>query len=341
MAAGSTYTPIASYTVTSAQASYTFSSISGSYTDLILIMNASASTGAYEIQVGNGTIDTGTNYSRTYIYGDGTSAASGRGSNLDRTYIASGSSSFGTTVIHLMNYSNSTTYKTLLMRGNDVAAVATAAVSLWRNTAAINTIKIAGYSSANLASGSTFTLYGILSAQEGTMTTTTYNLIAKQTIGAGGASSVTFSSIPQTYTDLKVVYSVRCSDTSNNWNVLLGYFNTDSTSGNYPGITLYAYSTTTGSTTVNKWFGYLPNGNKTANTFGNGEFYVPNYSVNGVSKSVSVDSVTESNSATLVPSQLTATRWTGTNPINSMTFTCDAGNFVEFSTFYLYGILKA
>lgn len=169
--------------------------------------------------------------------------------------------------------------------------------------------------------------------------TTTMSLIAKQTVGANGASSVSFSNIPQTYTDLKVVYSARCSDTTNNWNVLIGYFNTDSTSGNYPSRTLYGFSTATGSADVNKWFGYLPNPSSWfSGTFGNGEFYVPNYSVSGISKSVNIDSVTEGNSASLIPRQLTATRWTGTDPINAMTFSCDTGSFLENSTFYLYGI---
>lgn len=169
--------------------------------------------------------------------------------------------------------------------------------------------------------------------------TTTMNLIAKQTVGADGAASVTFSNIPQTYTDIKVVYSARCSDTTNNWNVLIGYFNADSTSSNYPGATTYAFSSATGATTVNKWFGYLPNASGWfGGAFGNGEFYVPNYSVNGVAKTANIESAAEGNSTTLVPMQLTVTRWTGTAPITTITLSCDTGSFLENSTFYLYGI---
>ena len=81
MAAGSTYTPIATNTLGSAQASVTFSSISGSYTDLVLIINAGTSDASEQdclIRV-NG--DTGSNYSATYMYGTGSSAASGRNAN--------------------------------------------------------------------------------------------------------------------------------------------------------------------------------------------------------------------------------------------------------------------
>ena len=64
--------------------------------------------------------------------------------------------------------------------------------------------------------------------------TTTMQLIAKQTVGAGGATSVTFSNIPQTYTDLKVVCSTRESTDS-----YLGvYFNGDTNSANYTSIIL-------------------------------------------------------------------------------------------------------
>ena len=164
MAAGATYTPIATTTLGSAQTSYTFTSIPSTYTDLVLVLSGYASTGSYEIQIGNGTIDTGSNYSRTYIYGDGSSAASSRGSNLDRTYITSGTTSPGVATLNFMNYSNTNTYKTFLLRGNDASAATTAAVTLWRSTPAINTIKIAGYSSANISTGSTFTLWGILNA---------------------------------------------------------------------------------------------------------------------------------------------------------------------------------
>jgi hypothetical protein len=160
--ATNTYVALDKATVTSATPSITFTGISQAYTDLVIIASSVVSTGAIEIQVGNGTIDTGTNYSRTYMYGNGTSALSDRNSNISNTYASAGAStsSFGVARINFMNYSNTTTFKTILLRSDDAAVNTNAAVSLWRSTAAINTIKINGFS-ANIAAGSTFSLYGI------------------------------------------------------------------------------------------------------------------------------------------------------------------------------------
>jgi len=163
MAAGSTYTPIATTTLGSAAATVTFSSIPGTYTDLILIgaFSCSAATGtAFNL---NG--DTGSNYSGTHIEGDGSSAFSGRNSNATNTGWTYDTTSNGQVngIAHFNNYSNTTTYKTLLSRYNTPGTQTGARVSLWRNTAAINTILITA-SSANFNTGSTFTLYGIASA---------------------------------------------------------------------------------------------------------------------------------------------------------------------------------
>ena len=169
MAAGATYTPIATNTLGSTTTTVTFNSISGSYTDLILIFNGKCTTGTTNQMKLNFNSDTGTNYSGTYLTGDGTSAASGRVTNT--TYARIGyfvlvdSTNGANMISHIQNYSNSTTYKTILSRldrgsGNDSGALA--AVNLWRSTSAITRIDITA--SNDFASGSTFTLYGIASA---------------------------------------------------------------------------------------------------------------------------------------------------------------------------------
>jgi hypothetical protein len=163
MAAGSTYTPIATTTLGSAAASYTFSSISGSYTDLVVVVNSKrTSAGNLAVQF-NG--DTGSNYSYTYLYGSGSAASSSRGSNQSDVvgdYYASGT--WGITTVNVMNYSNSTTYKTSLFRGNDGGGNGVmTTVTLWRNTAAITSILVKN-SAGNLDVGTTLTLYGIAAA---------------------------------------------------------------------------------------------------------------------------------------------------------------------------------
>ena len=167
MAAGSTYTPIATQTLASAAATVTFSSISGSYTDLVLVSVAGTTTGAPNTFLQfNG--DTATNYSITSIVGNGTSATSGRINSNAQFYIdynAMPDQTLGTTVniCNIMNYSNATTYKTILVRANAAARGSEAIVGLWRSTSAVTSLVVKPASSTFLA-GSTFTLYGILKA---------------------------------------------------------------------------------------------------------------------------------------------------------------------------------
>jgi len=114
--------------------------------------------------------DSSSNYSTTYLYGNGSSAASTRETN--RTSVGLGwllaPDSTNLTAIYnvsIMNYSNTTTYKTVLNRGNNAAQAAEANVSLWRDTAAINSITIRTSSAGNdLNTGTVLTLYGIQAA---------------------------------------------------------------------------------------------------------------------------------------------------------------------------------
>jgi hypothetical protein len=164
---------------------------------------------------------------------------------------------------------------------------------------------------------------------------TTYEIIDKATAGSGGVSSVTFSSIPQTYTDLKIVVSARQG--SGGTDIKLT-FNGSSTS--YSNKRLFGTGSTAASDSANTT--YVSNtmtddSDFTANTFGNGEFYIPNYRVSGIAKSVSVDGVTENN-ATLALSMLTAGLWSVTDAITSITISAQIPNFVQHSSFYLYGI---
>ena len=166
MAAGSTYTPIATNTLGSATASVTFSSISGSYTDLVLVYDGTAATTAASLALRfNG--DTATNYSYTYLVGNGTTAVSSRSSNNSEMYCSSGNTittAQNNVIVNILNYSNATTYKTALFRTNNSGVESTDAVGLWRSTSAITSIIVKTQSANNFAIGSTFTLYGIAAA---------------------------------------------------------------------------------------------------------------------------------------------------------------------------------
>lgn len=165
----STYEKIATTTLGSDQATVTFSSISGSYTDLILISNPKSTTGSNTYLNLQFNSDTGANYSYTILKGNGSSASSTRGSNTNFIYIVYESpvpTNFNTNVItQIQNYSNTTTYKSVLNRSNNASGWTEATAGLWRNTAAITSITIdMDASGSTIATGSTFTLYGILKA---------------------------------------------------------------------------------------------------------------------------------------------------------------------------------
>jgi hypothetical protein len=162
----STYDKIETYTVPSATSSYTFTSIPSTYTDLVLVTTGSQSgASSPNLRVGNGSIDTGSNYSYTYVYGTGSSALSARAiseTSINPAFNPATNEIYNC-VYHIMNYSNTTTFKTMLSRGNAASSRTVAEVGLWRSTAAINQVRIFDAFS-NLNTGSTFTLYGIKAA---------------------------------------------------------------------------------------------------------------------------------------------------------------------------------
>lgn len=163
MAAAQTYEPIATNTLGSNTNTVTFSSISQSYTDLILVFNgANTSNADFRIQVGNGSVDTGTNYSRTFMFGYSGGTISGRDSN-NNFWTASSYTNRGNAIIQIMNYSNTSTYKTALIRNDISTDIAYASANLWRSTSAINTITLS-QPTYNFVAGSTFTIYGIKAA---------------------------------------------------------------------------------------------------------------------------------------------------------------------------------
>ena len=165
MAAGSTYTPITTQTLSSATASVTFSGISGSYTDLVLVINGKVTVDASGI-IGRFNADSGSNYNITELYGNGTSATGYRWASQSffaaSTYaMGLSSASPSTVVINIMNYANTTTHKTVLTRSSDGGKGVSAVISRWSSTAAITSMVV---SVTNFDTGTTFSLYGITAA---------------------------------------------------------------------------------------------------------------------------------------------------------------------------------
>jgi hypothetical protein len=164
MAAGLTYEPIATTTLSSATTSITFNSISGSYTDLVLVANLMDSNGYCFMRFNN---DSNTNYSRTLLVGNGSTAASYRSTNQTRLDInaTTSGSTYWANRVHIMNYSNTAINKSALMRADVATNEAAAFVFLYRSTSAITRVDIISPSgTATIAAGSTATLYGIAAA---------------------------------------------------------------------------------------------------------------------------------------------------------------------------------
>jgi hypothetical protein len=161
-----TYEPIATQNGTGSSATVTFTSIPATYTDLVLIANPVFTTASnINIRI-NG--DTATNYSDTYLYGDGSSATSARDTTQNIMYWSG--TSVGVTsanrdngIAHFMNYGNTTTNKTVLLRYNQPSQILGQGVGLYRSTAAITSISVIA-SAGNFDALSTFTLYGIKAA---------------------------------------------------------------------------------------------------------------------------------------------------------------------------------
>jgi len=164
----------------------------------------------------------------------------------------------------------------------------------------------------------------------------TYTLLETITVGAAGASSVTFNSIPQTgYTDLKIVMSVRSTNASNFDNPRISINGSTST---FTRREIYAESGSVGSESVaDRIIGNCPAASVTASTFGSLEFYLPNYTSSNY-KSWSSDSVTENNSTT--NSQwLLAGLWSTVTAVSTIAVSLQtSANFAQHSTFSLYGV---
>ena len=166
----------------------------------------------------------------------------------------------------------------------------------------------------------------------------TFTLIASSTVGAGGAASIDFTSIPSTYTDLVLKVSGR-QGAENAFDITFNGATTSYAVKRLQGDGSSAVSNdAAGTTTAIRVIGIASSGS-TANTFGNSEIYIPNYA-GSTNKSVSIDGVNENNASEAYMNLAAGIR-SNTAAINQITITPRAGSLAEFSTAYLYGISKS
>jgi len=167
----------------------------------------------------------------------------------------------------------------------------------------------------------------------------TMTLISTITVGSGGATGIDFSSIPQIYTDLVLVTSLRSAFSGAYQDVPI-YFNNNGSG--YSMRKLFGNGSSTGSSTSSgsgNIAAVLCNAaTSTSNTFSNGSIYIPNYT-GSTNKSYSIDSVYENNGTTAFQ-EIQAGLWSNTSAINLIAVSGAGQTFVQGSTVSLYGITK-
>ena len=157
------------------------------------------------------------------------------------------------------------------------------------------------------------------------------------TVGSGGAATISFTSIPNTYTDLCLKLSARTTLTGTAANVAFSF---NGSTSSRSGIYLGGNGSSASSGSVGELLIWtFPYNDATSNTFGNTELYIPNYA-GSTNKSMSTDGVSENN-ATDGRVAFTASLWANTAAITSITLTPQSGSFMQHSTAYLYGVSNA
>ena len=162
----------------------------------------------------------------------------------------------------------------------------------------------------------------------------TYKLIEAKTLGSA-VSSVTFTSIPQTYTDLNLVCTVRTTRAVIAENI---FFTFNGSTSSFTGRVLFGQGNSgIDNTTTARFAGVADGDTAIGSTFSSMSIYIPNYTSSNY-KSYSVDKVSEQNGTTAY-AELVAGLWSNTAAITNLKFVSAGGfNMMQYSTAYLYGI---
>jgi hypothetical protein len=163
----------------------------------------------------------------------------------------------------------------------------------------------------------------------------TMELISTVTVGAGGSSTISFSAIPQTATDLYLTVSVRTSSSGGADDTRLGF---NGSTGSFISKVLAGLGNGTNSFNFSQ--GNIGTVNNSYVGWSNAGVYIANYSISGVNKNYLSDWTLENNQVSAYDYTV-AGRWTGTAAITSLTLTnLFSGVFDQNSTVSLYTITK-
>lgn len=163
----------------------------------------------------------------------------------------------------------------------------------------------------------------------------TFELIASTGAPSASVASLSFSSIPATFTDLVLILSIRSTSTNNYGSILF-----NGSSSGYTRRILYGNGSSAFSTSPTGYESLSINpSDSTASTFASYQMYIPNYA-GSIYKSFSVDAVGENNGTT-AQAIFHAGVWSNSAAITSLTITSGVGNIAQYSTAYLYGVKNA
>lgn len=164
-----------------------------------------------------------------------------------------------------------------------------------------------------------------------------YQLIEEITVGAGGAASIEFTGIPQDGVDLVLKLAMRTNRAANTDSVKIQINNNTGSIYTHLRLQGNGSSVLTGSYTGTESYVIVNGNNDTANTFGNADFLISNYTSSN-DKSATSDAVNENN-ATLAYQDLKAHLFADTNPVSSVQLAPSGGTlFLQYSTASLYMI---
>ena len=182
----------------------------------------------------------------------------------------------------------------------------------------------------------------VASSISGNLYVASYDSIATTTVGAGGAASITFSSIPQTYTHLQIRGIGKWDTTANDISSIQWQLNGD-TGNNYAWHYVRGSSSTVSATsgTSQPNFGSsssMPTNNSSyANVFGAVVFDLLDYSSTNKYKTMRTLSGVDTNGGTYGYINFSSGLWLNTSAVTSVTVKLD-GSMAQYSSFALYGI---
>jgi hypothetical protein len=163
----------------------------------------------------------------------------------------------------------------------------------------------------------------------------THTLIQSVTVGVAGQANIEFASIPQTYTDLVLLYSGRSTRAATGDDL---YIRFNGLSTNLSSRALYGTGSaaTSNSDASVAYVGYFVGDTGTASVFSNGSIYIPNYTAS-IAKNISGDAVNEHN-ATGATQLFASGLWNQTAAITQINIYALNGDWKQFSSASLYGI---